>query len=67
MLNILEAFALPLGGEGSADSRHLLVEAMRRAYRDRAEFAADPAFFGIPVERLTSKGTWQSAGGENRP
>ena len=55
MLNILENFSMPIGGEGSADSRHLLVEAMRRAYRDRAEFAADPAFFTIPVERLISK------------
>jgi gamma-glutamyltranspeptidase/glutathione hydrolase len=55
MLNILENFEMKVGGEGSADSRHLLVEAMRRAYRDRAEFAADPAFFPIPVERLISK------------
>jgi gamma-glutamyltranspeptidase/glutathione hydrolase len=55
MLNILETFKLPLGGEGSAQSRHLLVESMRRAYRDRAEFAADPAFFKVPVERLISK------------
>jgi gamma-glutamyltranspeptidase / glutathione hydrolase len=55
MLNILERFPMALGGEGSAESRHLLVEAMRRAFRDRAEFAADPAFFSIPVDRLISK------------
>ncbi|MDZ4798150.1 MAG: gamma-glutamyltransferase [Bryobacteraceae bacterium] len=55
MLNILEQFPMPLGEEGSFRSRHLLVEAMRRAFRDRAEFSADPAFFEVPVSRLISK------------
>ncbi|MCY3987088.1 MAG: gamma-glutamyltransferase, partial [Gammaproteobacteria bacterium] len=31
---------------------HLLVEAIRRAYRDRAEFLGDPDFVPVPVERL---------------
>jgi gamma-glutamyltranspeptidase/glutathione hydrolase len=55
MLNILENFPAQLGQEGSAASRHLLVEAMRRAYHDRADWAADPAFFDIPVSKLISK------------
>lgn len=55
MLNILERFDIPLGAEGSSATRHLLIEAMRRAFRDRAEFAADPAFTPVPVERLVSK------------
>jgi gamma-glutamyltranspeptidase / glutathione hydrolase len=55
MLNILEAFPMRLGEEGSARSRHLLVEAMRRAYADRALYSADPAFHEVPVEKLTSK------------
>lgn len=55
MLNILETFPLTVGGEGSAASRHLMAEAMRRAYRDRSEHSADPAFFPVPVEKLTSK------------
>ena len=55
MLNILENFPMQLGQEGSAASRHLLVEAMRRAYQDRAEWSADPAFFEIPVSKLVSK------------
>lgn len=55
MLNILETFAMPIGAEGSTESRHLLVEAMRRAFFDRARHAADPAFFPVPVEMLTSK------------
>lgn len=32
---------------------HLLVEAIRRAYRDRAEYLGDPDFIRIPIERLT--------------
>jgi gamma-glutamyltranspeptidase/glutathione hydrolase len=32
---------------------HLLVEAMRRAYRDRAEYLGDPDFIEVPVEKLT--------------
>jgi gamma-glutamyltranspeptidase/glutathione hydrolase len=55
MLNILERFPLRLGTEGSAESRHLMIEAMKRAYRDRARYAGDPAFVSIPVERLISK------------
>ena len=55
MLNILETFPMPVGSEGSATSRHLMVEAMRRAFRDRSVHAADPAFFPVPVDRLISK------------
>jgi gamma-glutamyltranspeptidase/glutathione hydrolase len=55
MLNILERFPLRLGTEGSAESRHLMIEAMKRAYRDRTRYAGDPAFVTVPVERLTSK------------
>ena len=55
MLNILENFPASLGAEGSTASRHLLVESMRRAYRDRAEYSADPDFFPVPVEKLISK------------
>ncbi len=55
MLNILERYPAPVGGEGSTKSRHLMIEAMRRAFHDRREFAADPAFYPVPVERLISK------------
>jgi gamma-glutamyltranspeptidase/glutathione hydrolase len=55
MLNILENFDIKLGEEGSAKARHLHVEAARRAFKDRAEFAGDPAFFDIPTSRLISK------------
>ncbi len=39
---------------------HLIVEAMRRAYRDRAEFLGDSDFSTVPVERLTH--VWYAAG-----
>ncbi len=55
MLNILEQFPGTLGEEGSTVSRHRMIEAMRRAYRDRAAFAADPDFFPVPVAQLISK------------
>jgi len=55
MLNILENFDLKLGEEGSAKARHLHVEAARRAFKDRAEYSGDPAFFDIPTNKLISK------------
>ncbi len=60
MLNILEAYDLPGMGHNSAEYIHHLAEAMRRAYRDRAQFLADADFSDVPVQRLTSKehATW---------
>jgi len=55
MLNIFETFPARLGMEGSSEQLHHMIESMRRAYRDRTEFAADPAFFPVPVDLLTSK------------
>jgi gamma-glutamyltranspeptidase/glutathione hydrolase len=55
MLNILEPYDLKAMGRNSAESLHLQIEAMRRAYLDRARFLGDPDFVDIPVERLTSK------------
>ncbi len=50
MLNILAGFDLAALDE--AGRAHLIVEAMRRAYRDRAEYLGDPDFVAIPTERL---------------
>jgi gamma-glutamyltranspeptidase/glutathione hydrolase len=50
-LNILAGF--DLGSLDSATRKHLVVEAMRRAHRDRAEFLGDPDFVKVPTERLT--------------
>jgi gamma-glutamyltranspeptidase/glutathione hydrolase len=55
MLNILEGYR---NGELAADNplrAHLLVEAMARAYADRAAFLGDPATVTAPLARLMSK------------
>ena len=52
MLNILSGYNL--AGLHKPERVHLIVEAMRRAYRDRAEFLGDPDFIDVPVHRLTS-------------
>ena len=54
-LNILEGFPMHDLKQGSVPSLHLLIEAMKRAYADRARFLGDPAFVDAPVARLTSK------------
>ncbi len=55
MLNVLEGFDVAAMGAGSPAYAHHLIESMRRAFRDRAMFLADPDFADVPVERLTSK------------
>jgi len=55
MLNLLEEFDLAALGSGSAETVHLLAEALKMAFADRAVATADPAFVKVPVERLTSK------------
>jgi gamma-glutamyltranspeptidase/glutathione hydrolase len=54
-LNILEGFPLPDMKQGSTPSLHLLIEAMKRAYADRAHYLGDPAFVSAPVARLLTK------------
>jgi gamma-glutamyltranspeptidase/glutathione hydrolase len=54
MLNILENFDLKGHGRFAPETLHLMIEAMRRAYRDRAEYLGDPAFTKIPAH-LTTK------------
>ncbi len=51
MLQILENY--PLDRVARATRIHLITEAMRRAYRDRAEYLGDPDFVSIPAERLS--------------
>lgn len=55
MLNILEPFDLGKLGHNSSKTIHLLVEAMRRAFADRAEFLGDSNFYPVPVTGLISK------------
>jgi gamma-glutamyltranspeptidase/glutathione hydrolase len=55
MLNVLERFDLRKMGFGSADSLHLLTEAKKLAFADRARFYADMDFARVPVQELISK------------
>ncbi|MFN3137263.1 MAG: gamma-glutamyltransferase [Allomuricauda sp.] len=54
MLNILEGFDIAKMGFGSAEYLHVLTEAKKLAYEDRAKFYADPEFNKIPLETLLS-------------
>jgi gamma-glutamyltranspeptidase / glutathione hydrolase len=54
-LNILEGFPLAEMKQGSAAALHLLIEAMKRAYADRARYLGDPAFVNAPVPVMLSK------------
>jgi gamma-glutamyltranspeptidase/glutathione hydrolase len=55
MLNILEGYDLKSKGAASAEAKHLEIEAMRRAYLDRARFLGDADFVQVPVATLISK------------
>jgi gamma-glutamyltranspeptidase / glutathione hydrolase len=55
MLNMLEGYDLKAKGAASADATHLEIEAMRRAYLDRARFLGDPDFVKMPLPMLLSK------------
>lgn len=55
MLNILENFDLASLGRDNPDYWHLLVEAKKLAFEDRARLYADPAAVGVPVQELLGK------------
>ena len=55
ILNVLEGYGIAALGFRSTRSVHLMVEAMRRGYRDRNAYLGDPEFLANPVERLLSK------------
>ncbi|MCC7274636.1 MAG: gamma-glutamyltransferase [Alphaproteobacteria bacterium] len=56
MLNILEGFDIAAMGFGTAETLHLLAEALKIAFADRTAATADPAFAAVPVDRLVDKG-----------
>ena len=55
MLNMLEVHDIGAMGWGSADAVHLMIEAERRAYADRAEHLGDPDFVDVPLAMLMDK------------
>ncbi|CBV43265.1 gamma-glutamyltransferase [Halomonas elongata] len=55
MLNILEDYPISEMGFNSADTIHVMAEAMKRAYADRSEYLGDTDFVDVPLEGITSK------------
>ncbi|HEX3249133.1 MAG TPA: gamma-glutamyltransferase [Pyrinomonadaceae bacterium] len=55
MLNILEGYDLSKSEANSSDRYHLMAEAMRRAFADRAEYMGDSDFVKVPVAGLIDK------------
>ncbi|MGE9269754.1 MAG: gamma-glutamyltransferase family protein, partial [Verrucomicrobiales bacterium] len=55
MLNILEGFDLRGMGRQSDEALHVMIEAKKLAFEDRAKFYGDPEFSDIPLEALLSK------------
>ncbi len=55
ILNILEPFDLKSMGHNSAESIHLMAEAMKYAYADRSKHLGDSDFSPVPLEWITSK------------
>ncbi len=55
ILNILEGYPLKDYGQNSAQTIHLMAEAMQLAYADRAEYLGDSDFIDVPTSGLTSQ------------
>ncbi len=66
MLNILEGFDLAAMGRDSTDFWHLMIEAKKIAYEDRARYYADMSFADVPVEALLDKELRRRAGEAHR-
>lgn len=54
MLKMVEPYDLPRLGYNTPETIHLLTEAMRRVYADRAEYLGDPDFYEVPTSGLLS-------------
>ena len=55
VLNILEGFDVAGMGFGTSPYVHLVAEALKIAFADRAEYLGDPDFIEVPVDGITSK------------
>ena len=54
LLKSVESYPVAEWGHNSAKTAHLVTEAERRAYADRAVYLGDPDFYSVPVEELTN-------------
>ena len=55
LLGMIEPYQIGNYGWNSAESVHLLVEAMKRTYADRSKYIGDPDFVTVPTSVITSK------------
>jgi gamma-glutamyltranspeptidase / glutathione hydrolase len=55
ILNTLEGYPIGDLGANSAQTIHLMAEAMKQAYADRATYLGDADFVDVPVKELTDK------------
>ncbi len=55
LLNMVEPYPVNEWGWHDMKTIHLMVEAERRVYADRAEFLGDPDFYNVPAEELLNK------------
>lgn len=55
LLNTVERYPMKKWGHNETATVHLMTEAQRRVYADRAAWLGDPDFFDVPVTRLTDK------------
>lgn len=71
ILNILSGFNLSkLGPDRSAAQVHIITEAFRRAYMDRADYLGDPDFNQLPLKRMASRKyakAWRSSIDPTKP
>lgn len=55
LLNILEGYDMAKLGHNSSASIHIMAEAMKRVFADRAKYMGDPDFVKVPIKGLVSK------------
>jgi gamma-glutamyltranspeptidase/glutathione hydrolase len=67
MLQVLDGYPLKTLGYRSAQSVHLMTEAMRHGYRDRNTYLGDPAFVDNPIARLLSSQHTEEIRAQIRP
>lgn len=54
LLKSVESYPINMWGHNTPKTVHLITEAERRTYADRAVYLGDPDFFSVPVDKLTN-------------
>jgi gamma-glutamyltranspeptidase/glutathione hydrolase len=67
ILKILEPFKMAYWGAGSSETIHLLAEAMKRAFADRAYYLGDSDFVSVPIEGLLDSLYLQELSADMKP